>query len=79
MNTKEIALAYQKLESAKNTEQALSMAYQIASGSCMPTNVRELFTQLMNAVSEHRSELQGAAIYLFIIVRISACGVPYPA
>ncbi|MEX0445220.1 hypothetical protein [Xenorhabdus sp. SGI246] len=61
MDTKEIALAYQKLESAKNTEQALSMAYQIASNSNMPDSVRELFTQLMKSFSEHRSELQGAA------------------
>ncbi|QTL40568.1 hypothetical protein HGO23_04035 [Xenorhabdus budapestensis] len=61
MDSKEIALAYQKLESAINTEKALSMAYEIASGSHMPDSVRELFTQLMNAVSEHRSELQGAA------------------
>ncbi|MBC8947415.1 hypothetical protein [Xenorhabdus indica] len=58
---KEIALAHQKHESAENAEQALSMAYQIASNSDMPDSVRELFTQLMESFSEHRSELQGAA------------------
>ncbi|OTA16045.1 hypothetical protein Xbed_03517 [Xenorhabdus beddingii] len=63
---KEIALAYQKLESAENAEQVLAMAYQIASNSSMPDSVRELFTQLMKSFSEHRSELGGAAINILL-------------